>query len=75
MDHPLQRDLGLFVLLPFWIGAYTYRGKVFRFVVNGQSGQATGTRPKSPWKIGAVVAAVLLAALLLFYLFSLSGGG
>ncbi|HEX2643456.1 MAG TPA: zinc ribbon domain-containing protein [Thermoanaerobaculia bacterium] len=62
------------VLLPFWIGAYSYRGKVFRFVVNGQSGQATGTRPLSPWKIGVTWAVILLAILALILLFS-SGRG
>jgi hypothetical protein len=57
-----------FVLLPFWIGAYNYQGKVFRFVVNAQTGTATGTRPKSPWKIGAAVFLAVLAAFLIFLL-------
>lgn len=59
-----------FVLLPFWIGAYTYQDKVFRFVVNGQTGAATGTRPESLWKIAAAVLLALLAALAIV-LFSL----
>lgn len=52
------------VLLPFWIGAYSYRGKLYRYVLNGQTGKATGTRPKSPVKIAAVILAGL--ALVLF---------
>lgn len=51
------------VLLPVWLAAYKYRGKTFRFVVNGQTGRVQGERPWSPWKIaialiiGAIVAA------------------
>ncbi len=52
------------LLLPFWIGAYTYRGKLYRFVMNGQTGQATGTRPKSVAKILALVGGALLVLLL-----------
>jgi len=57
------------LLLPFWIGAYTYRGKLYRYVLNGQTGRAaTGTRPKSPVKIGAVVLAGLILLLAILFL-------
>ena len=32
------------VLLPVWIMAYSFREKVYRFLVNGQTGQADGGR-------------------------------
>jgi hypothetical protein len=35
------------VLLPVWIMAYRYGDKLFRFLVNGQSGKATGLAPLS----------------------------
>ncbi len=44
------------VLLPVWLAAYKYRGKTYRFVVNGQSGRVQGERPYSAWKIAAAVA-------------------
>jgi DNA-directed RNA polymerase subunit RPC12/RpoP len=53
------------ILLPVWLAAYKYRGKTYRFVVNGQNGRVQGERPYSAWKIafavllGAVVAAGL----------------
>ncbi|TCP60858.1 RNA polymerase I specific transcription initiation factor RRN7 [Rhodovulum bhavnagarense] len=47
------------VLLPVWTAAYKYRGKTYRFVVNGQTGRVRGERPWSAWKIAL---AVLLAA-------------
>jgi hypothetical protein len=51
------------VLLPVWLAAYKYRGKTYRFVVNGQTGRVQGERPWSAWKIAlAVVLGALLAA-------------
>jgi hypothetical protein len=44
-----------YVLLPVWMAAYKYRGKTYRFVVNGQSGRVQGERPYSAWKIAAAV--------------------
>jgi hypothetical protein len=49
------------LLLPLWIGSYRFRGKPYRIVVNGQSGEVEGDRPWSIWKIAlAVVAAALV---------------
>ena len=51
------------VLLPVWLAAYKYRGKTYRFVVNGQSGRVQGERPWSAWKIAvAVVLGLIVAA-------------
>jgi predicted RNA-binding Zn-ribbon protein involved in translation (DUF1610 family) len=53
------------VLLPVWIAAYKYRGKTYRFVVNGQTGKVQGERPWSAWKIaGAVVLGLLVAGVI-----------
>lgn len=62
------------VLLPVWIAAYRYRDRVFRFLVNGQTGEVVGKAPYSWPKILATV--VLVAALLgLAYLLSRGHGG
>lgn len=51
------------VLLPVWLAAYKYRGKTYRFVVNGRTGRVQGERPWSAIKIAiAVVIGLLLAA-------------
>lgn len=56
------------VLLPLWMAGFTFREKTYRFVVNGRSGKVRGERPWSVWKIGLLVAAVvLLAAILLTF--------
>ncbi|MBT8423804.1 MAG: TFIIB-type zinc finger domain-containing protein [Silicimonas sp.] len=52
------------ILVPVWLAAYKYRGRSYRFVVNGQTGAVSGERPWSAWEIAfAVVAAMILAAI------------
>src|SRR5208282_1311539 len=48
------------VLLPVWIAAYRYNGEVYRFLVNGQTGEVVGVAPWSIPKIAATVVLVLL---------------
>jgi DNA-directed RNA polymerase subunit RPC12/RpoP len=48
------------VLLPVWLAAYRYRGKSFRFVVNGRTGTVEGERPYSAAKIAIAVAIGLI---------------
>ncbi len=56
------------VLLPVWIMAYRYQEQVYRFLVNGQTGRATGRAPVSWKKIAAAIAAVVLLAFVLFFI-------
>ena len=49
------------VLLPVWIAAYEYQQKVYRYLVNGQTGKTHGTAPYSWAKITAAVLAVASA--------------
>ena len=50
------------VLLPVWLAAYKYRGRSYRFVVNGRNGRVQGERPWSIWKIFFAVLAVATIA-------------
>ncbi len=51
------------ILLPVWLAAYKYRGRTYRFVVNGRTGRVQGERPYSAWKIFfAVLIGVIIAA-------------
>lgn len=54
------------VLLPVWVMAYRYRDRVYRFLINGQTGHATGQAPTSWAKVALVVAIVALVILMLF---------
>ncbi len=56
------------VLLPVWLAAYRYRGKSFRFVVNGRTGAVEGERPYSAVKIAIAIAIALVVAGLIAYL-------
>ncbi|MDJ1007832.1 MAG: TFIIB-type zinc finger domain-containing protein [Paracoccaceae bacterium] len=50
------------ILLPVWIAAYRYRGKAYRFAVNGRTGAVSGERPWSAIKIAIAVIFGLLVA-------------
>jgi DNA-directed RNA polymerase subunit RPC12/RpoP len=50
------------ILLPIWLAAYKFRGRTFRFVVNGQTGEVRGERP---WSWIKITMAVLAAALVI----------
>lgn len=43
------------VLLPIWISAYRYQQKIYRFMVNGRTGEVQGERPWSWIKIAFAV--------------------
>jgi hypothetical protein len=44
------------ILLPIWLSSYTYKGKIYSFMVNGETGRVSGRAPVSVWKILAAVA-------------------
>jgi len=62
--HDLQTrydDIGFkHLLLPLWISAYRFDGKLFRFLVNARTGEVQGERPWSAWKIAGAVLVILL---------------
>jgi hypothetical protein len=60
----LSREDGL-AYLPVWSFAYTYKGRNYRALVNGQSGETRGTKPVSTGKVvlAIVIAAVVIAAI------------
>ncbi|MCB9476130.1 MAG: hypothetical protein H6684_08115 [Deltaproteobacteria bacterium] len=45
-------------LLPLWIAAYRYKGEVYRFLVNGQSGKVQGKAPTSWAKVVALIVGI-----------------
>ena len=51
------------LLLPLWLCAYVYKGNVYHFLVNGQSGRISGRHPYSPWKIAGLVLLAIMALL------------
>lgn len=47
------------ILLPVWLSAYRYNGKVYRFMVNARTGEVQGERP---WSWPKIAAAAMAAA-------------
>lgn len=57
------------ILLPIWISSYRYKSKIYRFMVNGQTGEVQGQRPWSKLKIAAtIIGGLMLIAILIFVL-------
>lgn len=54
-----------YLLLPIWLSSYTYKDKVYQFMVNGQTGRVSGKTPISAIKVAiTIVAAVIVVAIL-----------
>ena len=58
------------VLLPVWMMAYRYNDRVYRYLMNGQTGKSTGTAPRS-WKKPLMI--VLIAIAILIGVFLIAG--
>lgn len=43
------------ILLPIWLSSYRYSNKVYRFLVNGRTGEVQGERPYSAVKIALAI--------------------
>jgi ribosomal protein S27E len=54
------------LLLPVWIGAYKFQGKVFQVMVNARTGEVQGERPYSAMKITLLVFAIVIVILILW---------
>ena len=62
------------ILLPVWVGAYRFDGRVFQVVVNARTAQVKGERPYSIGKIVLLVVAVILLLIVIISLASMGGG-
>ncbi len=58
------------ILLPLWISSYRYGDKVYRCLVNGQTGEVSGEAPVSWVRVAIAVAIVITILVGLFVLLS-----
>ena len=58
------------VLLPVWIASYPYKGKVYRYMVNGQTGEVQGQKPISWIRVSIAVSIVLIIIAIIIILSS-----
>jgi len=56
------------IVLPFWICSYTYQNKIYRFLINGQTGRVYGQKPTSWIKVALLVLLIILIFVGIFYL-------
>lgn len=56
------------ILMPVWISAYSYKDKVYRFLINGRTGEVQGERPYSAAKIAMAVLAAVAVILIIVML-------
>jgi len=61
------------ILLPIWLSAYRYNNKVYRFMVNGRTGEIQGERPYSWIKITLASLAAIAVIALAVYLYNKYG--
>jgi hypothetical protein len=55
-------------LVPIYVMAYRYRDALYRYVVNGQTGKATGSAPTSLARVGMVVLFFVIVILIILLL-------
>ncbi len=55
------------VLLPLWSAAFGYKGKTYRYMINGETGKVSGKRPYSVPKILIAILAAIAAIILVMY--------
>ena len=60
-----------YLLLPVWMASFKFNGKVYRFMVNGQTGRVSGKIPISPEKVAVTVVGVIAALGLLWFIANL----
>ena len=61
------------VLLPVWSAAFDYRGKTYRYVINGRNGTIQGERPYSYIKIALAVITFIAVMIALLYAMQVTG--
>jgi DNA-directed RNA polymerase subunit RPC12/RpoP len=57
-------------LLPVWIASYPYKDKVYRYMVNGQTGKVQGQKPVSWIRVAIAVVIVLIIIAIVVWLSS-----
>jgi hypothetical protein len=56
------------LLLPVWIGAYRFQGKVYQVVVNARTGEVQGERPYSAGKIALLLVVIVIVLIVILIL-------
>ena len=55
------------LLLPAYVSAYNFKGKLYRFMVNARTGEVQGERPYSWIKITFTILSLIIIGLVIYY--------
>ena len=58
-----------YLMLPIWLSSFRYKEKIYRFMVNGQTGQVGGDAPISPLRVTIAVILSLITIAIIWYFF------
>lgn len=58
------------ILVPLWIAGYTFSGKKFQVLVNGENGKIAGKAPVSVWKVLMLILGIAAFIALLYWAFT-----
>jgi len=64
-SHDFIGETPRLALLPVWLGAYLYSGKIYLVLINGQTGKVAGDKPVDRVKVIALAVAACLVILIL----------
>jgi len=57
------------ILVPIWISSFQFNNKVYRFLVNGQTGKVSGKSPISAVKVSIAVTVIMSIILIIYLLY------
>ncbi len=63
-----------YLLVPVWISSYKYNGKVYHFMINGQTGKVSGQTPVSKLKVFLTIVVVVAVLALIFHFMNGNSG-
>ena len=58
-----------YLMLPIWLSSFRYKEKIYRFMVNGQTGRVGGDAPISPLRVTIAVILSLITIAVIWYFF------
>lgn len=58
-----------YIMLPIWLSSFHFKEKLYRFMVNGQTGKVGGEAPISPLRVTIAVILVAIAAYFIYVYF------
>ncbi|OCS82981.1 hypothetical protein [Caryophanon tenue] len=58
-----------YVMLPIWLSSFQYKQKLYRFMVNGQTGKVGGDAPISPLRVAIAIMLTMLVIGIFYVLF------